>query len=60
MRILIVEDDLVLADGLKNSLIQSGYAIDLANSGADADGILVYQSFDLVVACFRLAKAKRI
>ena len=49
MRILIVEDDLILADGLKNSLIQSGYAVDLANNGADADGILIYQNFDLVL-----------
>ena len=56
MRILIVEDDLVLADGLKNSLMQSGYAVDLANSGADADSILAYQSFDLVVLDLGLPK----
>ena len=56
MRILLVEDDLVLADGLKNSLIQSGYAVDLANSGADADGILAYQSYDLVVLDLGLPK----
>jgi len=49
MRIFIVEDDSVLADGLKNSLIQSGYAIDVASNGADADSILAYQAFDLVV-----------
>ncbi len=56
MRILIVEDDLVLADGLKNSLIQSGYALDLAVNGSDADGILAYQSFDLVVLDLGLPK----
>ena len=56
MRILIVEDDLVLADGLKNSLTQSGYAVDLVNSGADADSILLYQSFDLVVLDLGLPK----
>jgi len=39
MRIFIVEDDLVLADGLKNSLMQSGYAVDLVTNGADADGV---------------------
>lgn len=49
MRLFIVEDDLVLADGLKNSLMQSGYAIDVANDGANADSILAYQVFDLVV-----------
>ena len=56
MRIFIVEDDLVLADGLKNSLIQSGYAVDLMHSGADADDILAYQTFDLVVLDLGLPK----
>jgi two-component system, OmpR family, response regulator len=56
MRILIVEDDVVLADGLKNSLIQSGYAVDLVTNGVDADGILLYQSFDLVVLDLGLPK----
>lgn len=56
MRIFIVEDDLVLADGLKNSLAQSGYSIDLVSSGADADGILIYQTFDLVVLDLGLPK----
>ena len=56
MRIFIVEDDLVLADGLKNSLIQSGYAIDLVHSGSDADAILAYQTFDLVVLDLGLPK----
>jgi two-component system, OmpR family, response regulator len=56
MRILIVEDDLVLADGLKNSLMQSSYAVDLANNGEAADGILAYQPFDLVVLDLGLPK----
>ncbi len=56
MRILIVEDDLILADGLKNSLMQSDYAIDLVNNGADADSILVYQTFDLVILDLGLPK----
>jgi two-component system, OmpR family, response regulator len=56
MRILIVEDDLVLGDGLKNSLMQSSYAVDLVTNGADADSILVYQTFDLVVLDLGLPK----
>lgn len=56
MRIFVVEDDLVLADGLKNSLIQSGYAVDLVNNGTDADGVLVYQTFDLVILDLGLPK----
>lgn len=56
MRIFIVEDDLVLADGLKNSLIQSGYAVDLVNNGSDADSILIYQQFDLILLDLGLPK----
>ena len=56
MRIFVVEDDLVLADGLKNSLIQSGYAVDLVSNGADADSVLVYQAFDLIVLDIGLPK----
>ncbi|HAF01381.1 MAG TPA: DNA-binding response regulator [Methylophilaceae bacterium] len=56
MRILIVEDDLVLADGLKNSLIQSGYAVDVAHHGNDADNILSYQQFDLILLDLGLPK----
>jgi two-component system, OmpR family, response regulator len=56
MRIFIVEDDLVLADGLKNSLMQSGYAIDLVSNGEDADGVLAYQTFDLILLDLGLPK----
>lgn len=56
MRIFIIEDDLVLADGLQHSLIQSGYAVDLAHNGSDADQILSYQSFDLVLLDLGLPK----
>jgi two-component system, OmpR family, response regulator len=56
MRIFIVEDDLVLADGLKNSLIQSGYAVDLVNNGDSADQVLSYQNFDLILLDLGLPK----
>jgi two-component system OmpR family response regulator len=50
MRILIAEDDEVLADGISNSMRQSGYAVDCVNDGADADTILRgNQPFDLVI-----------
>ena len=41
MRILIVEDDPALADGLVRSLTQSGYAVDCATQGAMANTMLV-------------------
>jgi two-component system, OmpR family, response regulator len=56
MRIFIVEDDLVLADGLKNALMQSNYAVDLVSSGHDADSVLTYQTFDLIILDLGLPK----
>jgi two-component system, OmpR family, response regulator len=49
MRILIVEDDSVLADGLMRSLRHADYAVDCATSGADADHVLAAQAYDLVI-----------
>jgi two-component system OmpR family response regulator len=49
MRILLAEDDSVLADGLTRSLRQSGYAIDCVKNGADADTALATQEFDLLI-----------
>jgi len=49
MRILIAEDDSILADGLIRSLRQSGYAVDLVTNGADADSALSLQTFDLLI-----------
>ena len=49
MRILLAEDDSVLADGLTRSLRQSGYATDCVANGEDADTALVTQEFDLLI-----------
>jgi two-component system, OmpR family, response regulator len=49
MRILLAEDDAVLADGLSRSLRSSGYAVDCVTSGRDADLALTTQSFDLLI-----------
>ena len=45
MRILLAEDDSVLADGLTRSLRQSGYAIDCVKNGPEADTALVDPGF---------------
>ena len=37
MRILIAEDDQVLADGLLRTLRKGGYAVDQVGSGTEAD-----------------------
>ncbi|WP_250508598.1 response regulator transcription factor [Caballeronia sp. GACF4] len=49
MRILIAEDDSILADGLIRSLRQSGYAVDHVKHGVEADTALSLQTFDLLI-----------
>lgn len=49
MRVLLAEDDTVLADGLCRSLRKSGYAVDWVANGSDADSALVAQPYDLVI-----------
>ena len=49
MRILIAEDDAVLADGLSRSLKAGGYAVDVVSSGEAADTALAAQTFDLLI-----------
>ena len=49
MRILIAEDDSILADGLTRSLRNNGYAVDAVNDGAAADAALAVQEFDLLI-----------
>jgi len=49
MRILLAEDDPMIADGLVRALRKSGYAIDHVSNGMDADTALVSQQFDLLI-----------
>lgn len=49
MRILIAEDDPILADGLVKSLRQGGYAVDWAKTGQEADAALAAQPYDLAI-----------
>jgi two-component system, OmpR family, response regulator len=56
MRILIAEDDQVLADGLLRSLRAAGYAADQVSTGTEADAALSAHSFDLVILDLGLPK----
>ncbi|MBY4598074.1 response regulator transcription factor [Ottowia caeni] len=57
MRILIAEDDQVLADGLLRSLRQAGAAVDHVVSGTEADAALLTNSeFDLLILDLGLPK----
>ena len=49
MRILLVEDDPQLGDGLTVGLRQAGFAVDWVKDGLAADRALASESFDLVV-----------
>jgi two-component system OmpR family response regulator/two-component system response regulator TctD len=49
MRVLLAEDDRIIADGLIRVLRESNYAVDHVNNGADADTALVAQQYDLLV-----------
>ena len=49
MRVLIVEDDTALADGLQRTLRQSGYAVDHAPNGELALRACAEEHYDLIV-----------
>jgi len=56
MRVLVAEDDQVLADGLLRSLRAAGYATDHVASGNEADAALASHDFDLVILDLGLPK----
>ena len=49
MRLLLVEDDSILGDAMQRVLQQTGYAVDWARNGKDADLALRDQVYDLVL-----------
>ncbi len=49
MRLLVLEDNLTLAQGLKTSLIKAGYAVDLIHDGKQGLALLKYQAYDLLL-----------
>lgn len=56
MRILIAEDDTIIADGLSRSLRQAGYAVDWAPNGVEADTALATVTYDLLILDLGLPK----
>ncbi|MXS80306.1 two component transcriptional regulator, winged helix family [Nitrosomonas eutropha] len=49
MRILVVEDDSLVASGIKQGLTNAGYTVDVANTAGSAEIHLRDENFDLVV-----------
>jgi two-component system OmpR family response regulator/two-component system response regulator TctD len=56
MRVLLAEDDALIADGLVRALRKSGYAVDHVSNGVDADAALMSQPFDLLILDLGLPK----
>ena len=56
MRILIAEDDQILADGLLRSLRSAGYAVDHVGNGSEADAALAAHEFDMLILDLGLPK----
>jgi len=49
LRILLVEDNQVLSEGLSALLRGSGYAVDVVSDGNSADAAIAAENFDLVI-----------
>lgn len=49
MKLLLVEDDAVLRDGIMRSLQQGGHGVDSTGSGVEANHILSEQEYDLLI-----------
>ncbi len=56
MRVLLVEDDELLGDGLRTGLMQVGYTVDWTKNGLAADQALQNETFDLVILDLTLPK----
>ena len=56
MRILVAEDDAILADGVVRALRQAGYAVDWVKDGIEADVALEANPFDLLILDIGLPK----
>lgn len=49
MRILLVDDEVELADSLDRALSREGYAIDVAYDGTEGDALATRNSYDLLI-----------
>jgi two-component system, OmpR family, response regulator QseB len=57
MRILVVEDEPLVALGLKHGLAQLGYTVDVATSAEEAEGYVQIEEFDIALVDIGLPKA---
>jgi len=57
MRILVVEDEPLVAQGLKHGLVQLGYTVDVATSAEEAESYVQVEEFDIALVDIGLPKA---
>jgi len=57
MRILVVEDEALVAQGLKHGLVQQGYTVDVATSAEEAARFVATESFDIALVDVGLPEA---
>jgi len=55
-RILVVEDELEISEGIKNFLEHSGYEVDVANDGLEGTHLAQNQTYDLILLDVMLPK----
>ncbi|HEY7744134.1 MAG TPA: response regulator transcription factor [Burkholderiales bacterium] len=56
MRILLVEDDVMLAEAVSRALVQAAHVVDCARTGEEADHALTVTEYDLVLLDVGLPK----
>jgi len=56
MRILIVEDDTLLGDGIRSGLTQNGYAADWVEDGEAAETAMLTNEYELIILDLGLPK----
>ena len=49
MRILVVEDNVRLAEATRQGLVQHGYTVDVVHSGLEAEELAASEHYDLVI-----------
>jgi DNA-binding response OmpR family regulator len=56
MKILLVEDDLMIAESIQGALAEEGFLIDWVGNGSDADAALAGQQYDAMLLDLGLPK----
>ena len=49
MRVLVVEDDMVIANLLQRALREESYAVDVAHDGMEGEWLAIENPYDLII-----------